>query len=298
MTKSSPTIVPSEAQADLEVLEARIKAILPPQYQDCYEEVSPNSMGSANLKYEPDGRVAWDEIWTDFCDLSLAGGPPHRGLFLEPCFSHEVTDHEKEYQAVVNEMGRGIWLVTSLPVIPRFALGWIGVRCASDGMAAWLHRAVVVENVMARRQGNMLLLPAGPCFRLEKEIKNVITALAKTCHYWSEHMFRSQKESVAPELAAAELLESATREEIEAEPDRHQAVLRDLEQGIHRILGIAPVPNANPGWLGIPCQDDRMAIWLMRALVVDNVLARREGAVLCVPAGPHFSVNGRLQRLL
>jgi hypothetical protein len=33
----------------------------------------------------------------------------------------------------------------------------------------------------------VLLLPAGPAFQLEKEIKNVITVLAKTFHYWTEH---------------------------------------------------------------------------------------------------------------
>jgi len=30
-------------------------------------------------------------------------------------------------------------------------------------------------------------LPAGPAFRLDKEIKNVITVVAKTHHYWTEH---------------------------------------------------------------------------------------------------------------
>ena len=65
--------------AELAALDAKINALLPPQYQHCYTTVSPNSMGSAGLKYGPDGRVAWDEIWTTFCDLALAGGPPHRG---------------------------------------------------------------------------------------------------------------------------------------------------------------------------------------------------------------------------
>ena len=60
----------------METLEARIKTILPPQYQDCYEDVQPVSMGSAGLKYGPDGKVAWNEIWGSFCDLAMAGGPP------------------------------------------------------------------------------------------------------------------------------------------------------------------------------------------------------------------------------
>jgi sirohydrochlorin cobaltochelatase len=43
--------------------------------------------------------------------------------------------------------------------------------------------------------GNPLLLPAGPDFRLKYEIKNVITAVAKTHHYWTEHMTEQTRAS-------------------------------------------------------------------------------------------------------
>ena len=39
-----------EDQGALEALEFRLRTILPEQYQDCYEEVLPVSMGSAGLK--------------------------------------------------------------------------------------------------------------------------------------------------------------------------------------------------------------------------------------------------------
>jgi sirohydrochlorin cobaltochelatase len=55
-------------------------------------------------------------------------------------------------------------------------------------MALWMLRAIVVENIFARREGQTLYLPAGPAFRLEGEIKNVITVLAKTYHYWTQHI--------------------------------------------------------------------------------------------------------------
>jgi sirohydrochlorin cobaltochelatase len=55
-------------------------------------------------------------------------------------------------------------------------------------MALWLLRAIVVENVSVRREGTVLFLPAGPAFRLNQEIKNVITVAAKTYHYWAEHL--------------------------------------------------------------------------------------------------------------
>ena len=55
-------------------------------------------------------------------------------------------------------------------------------------MALWILRAIVVENVCVRREGNVVYLPAGPAFCLDKEIKNVITVVAKTHHYWTEHI--------------------------------------------------------------------------------------------------------------
>jgi sirohydrochlorin cobaltochelatase len=66
-------------QAAFEVLELRLKTILPEEYQDTYEELEPVSMGSAGLKYGRDGKVAWNDIWATFCDLAMAGGPPHKG---------------------------------------------------------------------------------------------------------------------------------------------------------------------------------------------------------------------------
>ena len=64
------------------------------------------------------------------------------------------------------------------------------MRCDDENMALWLLRAIVVENVCVRREGTRLFLPVGPAFQLEKEIKNVITVLAKTYHYWNEHARR------------------------------------------------------------------------------------------------------------
>ena len=54
-------------------------------------------------------------------------------------------------------------------------------------MAVWLLRAVVAEIVCVRRDGAVLYVPAGPDFRLDYEIRNVITALAKTNHFRRGH---------------------------------------------------------------------------------------------------------------
>ena len=92
------------------------------------------------------------------------------------------------YAEVVRELERGIRMVTGLEVVADGPPGWVGIVCASQEMAIWLMRAIVVENVLARREGTILYLPAGPRFTLSGEIKNVVTVVAKTHHYWIEHL--------------------------------------------------------------------------------------------------------------
>jgi hypothetical protein len=162
--------------------------ILPPRYQNG-KVVSAAPMGTAPMRYTEEGQVAWDEMWTDFCDLALAGGPPHRDTLLEPVPPDEVKADLENYERVISEIERGWRLVTGLPTVRSEKLGWIGLQCQNEEMALWILRAIVVENVCVRREGTVLYLPAGPAFRLDKEIKNVITVVAKTHHYWTEHIY-------------------------------------------------------------------------------------------------------------
>jgi hypothetical protein len=159
---------------------------LPPRYRNG-KVVSSAPMGAASLCYTDDGQVAWNEIWTDFCDLALAGGPPHRGTLLEPVAPDQAKASLEAYERVVAEIERGFQLVTGLPTVRSESLGWVGLQCDDEEMALWMLRAIVVENVCVRREGNVLYLPAGPNFYLENEIRNVITVVAKTHHYWTEH---------------------------------------------------------------------------------------------------------------
>jgi urease accessory protein UreG len=163
-----------------------LSSVFPARYRSD-QSVSAAPMGSAPLRYTAEGQVAWDQMWTDFCVLALAGGPPHRGTLLEPISPAEVASDPDAYERVVAEIERGWRLVTGLPTMRSTTPGWVGLVCLDEAMAIWLLRAIVVENVSVRREGAILFLPAGPRFRLEEEIKNVITVVAKTHHYWTEH---------------------------------------------------------------------------------------------------------------
>jgi sirohydrochlorin cobaltochelatase len=173
----------------LRELEARMAAMLPPRYQEPGVEVSPAAMGAVDVMRDAEGQVAWDQMWQGFCELALAGGPPHRGELLEPVTREQALAEPERYGGVVRELARGIRMVTGLDVVDG-PPGWIGVACESEEMAIWLMRAILVENVMARREATTLYLPAGPHFSLGGEIKNVVTAVAKTHHYWIEHAAR------------------------------------------------------------------------------------------------------------
>lgn len=167
--------------------ERRLAQLLPDRYRQ--QPASPTPMpGAAAMRFAGDGTVAWDEMWTDFCDLALAGGPAHRDTLLEPVAPEDVRANPDGYAAVVSELARGIELITGLAVKRDAEPGWIGVVCRDEEMTLWMLRAIIVENVSVRRTGPVLYLPAGPDFRLENEIKNVITVVAKTHHYWTEHV--------------------------------------------------------------------------------------------------------------
>jgi hypothetical protein len=252
-------------------------------------------MGSAGLKFDAEGRVAWDQIWGSFCDLAMAGGPPHRGTLLQPATSEEVSTNpeaQRRLMRVIEEIQRGISMVTRLPLLAASG-SWVRVQCRSVRMAGWLVRAIVMENIQARHDAEILFLPAGPDFRLAKEIKNVITATAKTCHYWTDHMSAEQHESIDTEL-----LEPASAADVETDPDSYRKVVDEMTREITARTGRVCFAHRYAGWIGIDCPSVRTAIWLMRAMSVENVLARREDTVLFLPAHPRFASDGNMSRLI
>jgi sirohydrochlorin cobaltochelatase len=272
-----------EDQEAIKALELRVQTILPSEYRDCYEDVQPVSMGSARLKYGSDGRVAWDEIWGTFCDLAMAGGPPHKGTLLEPGSAEEIDADSERYSEVIEEICRGIFMVTELTANRSTAPGRVRVECVTQSMAEWLVRAIVMENVSAHYEGTMIELPAAPGYRIEKEIKNVITAIAKTSHYWLDHMWLAQHLQIGNLFlrmkAKSPLIQPALPGH-DFQPDAHYALSRRMAEKFRQTIGFRPADHQYAGWLGVECPTVRAAIWMMRALVVSNILARRE-ATFC-----------------
>jgi sirohydrochlorin cobaltochelatase len=287
----------NETDRVFEELERRVETMLPEEYRDRYDDVLPVSMGSAGVRFGDDGKVAWNEMWGSFCDLAMAGGPPHKGRLLESASPREVAAAPVSYESVVSEICRGITMVTELDATRSSDAGWVRVECLTHSMASWLMRAITIENVAVRANGVMLDLPAGPDYGLLKEIKNVITVIAKTTHYWQGHM------SVMQRAAIAALLDGMDEESALVAPaydyegldaGAHETKAAEVAEAIRRDTGLVRSQHRYADWLGIECRTVRAALWMMRMMGVLNVVSRRENTTLFVPINPGADPGGRI----
>jgi sirohydrochlorin cobaltochelatase len=156
-------------------------------------------MAAAPMRFNDDGSVAWDDMWDSFCVLASAGGPAHRAAMLEPDTAGDA--RSSAYQAAVSEIVRGIALVSGLSAAAADQVGWVRVQCTDSAMSAWLAEQITLENVRARAAGDALLVPVGAAFTVKQEIKNVVTVVAKTTHYWQDHIAAEMKSTLALEGA-------------------------------------------------------------------------------------------------
>jgi hypothetical protein len=166
---------------------SRLREIDPPTPADA------SAMSSAPFVWRRDGRPDWGTMWTTFCELALYGGPPQRGAdaALHGADAAGAPAASSSLEMLV-ELQRGVLETTGLAA-ELAEPGWIAIACESRRMAAWLCAAIIVENVDARVEGSRLLLPAGPDFVLDDQVRSVITVVAKTHHYWREHLSRSSR---------------------------------------------------------------------------------------------------------
>ena len=283
-------------QQTLQELQRRFGTLLPQEYRDQYEDLEPTPMGSAGVRFGADGQVVWDQMWGSFCDLAMAGGPPHKGNLLRQARAQEIAVDRPGYATAVAEICRGIGMVTDLTPVESPTPGWIRMECETAGMAAWLLRAITIENVAVRADGAFLELPAGPGYRLLKEIKNVITVVAKTTHYWVGHMSVMHRQTIA-DLLAGMGDESPLISPAYAGDDREigaRALANSVAETVRRETGLTRSPHRDEDWLGLECATPRAAIWMMRMLVAANVLARREENVLLVPVNTEVDPEGTI----
>lgn len=142
-------------------------------------------MPSAPIRYTEEGAVDWGNMWDSFCVLARDGGPPHRPTLLRA--QTEADPSSEAYRWVAAEICRAIPLVSGLHAQPAEA-GWIAIECPSTEAAQWLSESIVLEGVEARYHTNLVYVPCGVDFTLKAEIKNVVTAVAKTTHYYADHL--------------------------------------------------------------------------------------------------------------
>ena len=284
-------------QQVLEELQRRFSTLLPEEYQDRYEQLDPLPMGSAGVRYGADGRIAWDQMWGSFCDLAMAGGPPHKGTLLEPASPEEIESNRAAHDAAVAEICRGIGLVTDLCPVESPSPGWVRMECPTAGMAAWLLRAITIENVAVRADGAFLELPVGPAYRPLKEIRNVITVIAKTAHYWVGHMSVMHRQMISDLIAGmndeSPLIRPAYALD-NCQATARKALADVVADGVLRETGLPRAPQRGLDWLGLECGTVRAAVWMMRMLVAVNVLARREGTVLFLPINTDIDPDGAI----
>lgn len=165
-------------------------------------------MASAPMKYREDGEVDWGNMWDTFCILALDGGPPHRDSMLE---AQEDADPDSAgYQYATQEIMRGIHEVSQLHA-RLDQTGWLAISTESAAYAKWVAEAMCEENVRARSEGATLFVPVGEHFTLKGEIKNVITAVAKTTHYWIEHLPPDVKRTLALQAQLSQVRSTVTK---------------------------------------------------------------------------------------
>lgn len=74
-----------------------------------------------------------------------------------------------------------------------------------------------------------------------------------------------------------------------ADPEAQAVVLARLSRGIRLLTQLPVIASPVPGWVGVACRDRAMAAWMLRAVAAQDIAARRDGAVLWMPAGPRFA---------
>ena len=180
----------------------------------------------------------------------------------------------------------------------RVAKPWLGadgVRDAWHGRPGCYARSRI-ENVAVRADGAFLELPAGPAYRELKEIRNVITVIAKAAHYWLGHMPVIHRQTIAALMAGMNDESPLIAPLYASDEQQTKAPARRWPTRWPRSFTARPawptrLGTTRTGWAwNAPLP--QAAFSMLRMLLAVNVLARREGPVLFVPINPDVDHDG------
>lgn len=73
--------------------------------------------------------------------------------------------------------------------------------------------------------------------------------------------------------------------------------IEEIRRGILETCGLR-AEAAEPGWLAIPCENERMATWMAATIILEHVDARFDGATLYVPAQPTFTIENEVKSVI
>ena len=242
----------------------------------------------------PTARSRGIEIWGSFCDLAMAGGPPHKGALLEP-------GNEGGDRRAVRSLRRG--RRGDLPrhqdgdrparvSSPRLPAGSASrVRRRDGRLAAARHRHGERRGSPPRRDARTAGVRRTSASRRKSRTSSPSSPRPATTG-WATCP-RDQQQAIA-ELFVTMAGESPLIEPDLSSPDSDERAASWPRASLTdpASTGLQRSNHRYPGWLGLECPSVRAAVWMMRALVASNVLSRREGTVLFVPVNPATDPRG------
>ena len=67
----------------------------------------------------------------------------------------------------------------------------------------------------------------------------------------------------------------------------------EFSRGLRATTG-ATIVRKSPGWVGLSCDSEEMAAWIIRALAAENLTVRREGSTVYLPVAPNFRIEDEI----
>lgn len=140
-------------------------------------------MKAAEMVYDENGNPQWDKMWSVYCNLAAEGGPSHRADVDKISFPGNKFTYN---DSVKSEILRGLTLLNA-KVYKITDIGEIYIDLFFPKKADWFSKIINLENVESKSEDRYLVLPWSGEYKIDKEVKSVVTVWGKASHYWKEH---------------------------------------------------------------------------------------------------------------